>query len=50
MKEQIMLTADMTHNEIIALVDDYIDYYNNERGQKRLNWLSPVEYAATLAV
>ena len=50
MKEQIVLTADMTHNEIIALVDDYIDYYNNERGQKRLNWLSPVEYAATLAV
>ena len=26
-----------THNEIVPLVDDYVDYYNNERGQERLN-------------
>ena len=49
MKEQVGATAGMTHGEIVGLVDDYVDYYNNERGQERLNWLTPTEYAATLA-
>ena len=48
MKEQIEPTNNMTHNEVICRVDEYIDYYNNERGQKRLNWLTPTEYAETL--
>lgn len=46
MKEQIGPTDDMSHEEIVALVDDYVDYYNNERGQVRLGWLTPKEYAA----
>ncbi|WP_407725710.1 IS3 family transposase [Parafannyhessea umbonata] len=25
-----------------------MDYYNNERGQARLDWLTPMEYAAKL--
>lgn len=41
MKEQIGDTSQMPHEEIVALVDDYIDYYNNERGQARLDWLTP---------
>ncbi len=41
MKEQIGDTSQMSHEEIVALVDDYIDYYNNERGQARLDWLTP---------
>ena len=49
MKEQIGPTEHLPHNEIAALVDDYIDYYNNERGQERLGWLTPAEYAAKLA-
>ena len=49
MKEQVGATADMAHGEIVGLVDEYVDYYNNERGQERLNWLAPTEYAATLA-
>jgi len=49
MKEQIPATDGMAHEEIAALVDGYIDYYNNERGQERLGWLTPVEYAAKLA-
>lgn len=48
MKEQIGDTSQMSHEEIVALVDDYIDYYNNERGQARLDWLTPMEYAAKL--
>jgi len=49
MKEQIGPTDKLSHAEIAALVDDYIDYYNNERGQARLGWLTPMEYAAALA-
>ena len=49
MKEQIGSTAHLSHKEIVALVDDYVDYYNNERGQVGLNWLTPTEYAQTLA-
>lgn len=48
MKEQIGDTSQMSHEEIVTLVDDYIDYYNNERGQARLDWLTPMEYAAKL--
>lgn len=48
-KEQIPATNGMSHAEIAALVDDYVDYYNNERGQARLGWLTPGEYAAKLA-
>lgn len=49
MKGQIGPTAGLTHEEVSELVDEYIDYYNNERGQERLGWLTPKEYAATLA-
>jgi transposase InsO family protein len=49
MKEQIPATESMTHEEIAALVDGYVDYYNNERGQERLGWLTPAEYADKLA-
>lgn len=49
MKEQVGDTSGLSHEEIVALVDDYIDYYNNERGQARLGWLTPKEYAASLA-
>ena len=38
----------MSHEEIVTLVDDHIDCYNNERGQARLDWLTPMEYAAKL--
>ncbi|TPG70919.1 hypothetical protein EEL31_22385 [Brevibacillus laterosporus] len=31
-------------NIVIELVDEYIHYYNNERIQGKLNYLSPVEY------
>lgn len=48
MKEQIGDTSQMSHEEIVALVDDYIDCCNNERGQARLDWLTPMEYAAKL--
>lgn len=50
MKSEIGPTGDMTHDEVESLVDSFIDYYNNERGQERLGWLTPAEYAAKLAV
>ncbi|QOS97467.1 IS3 family transposase [Brevibacterium sp. JNUCC-42] len=31
-------------NIVLELVDEYIHYYNNERIQGKLNYLSPVEY------
>lgn len=48
LKEQVGPIGNMAHSEVAALVDDYADYYNNERGQERLNWLTPTECAAML--
>jgi transposase InsO family protein len=31
-------------HELHAVVDDYIDYYNHERGQWKLKKLPPVSY------
>ena len=31
-------------NEVKAVIDDYMDYYNNERGQWKLAKLTPAEY------
>lgn len=50
MKEQIGATNGMSHKEIVPLIDNYVDYYNNERGQERLGWHSPKEYAAMFVV
>ena len=49
MKEQIGPTDKLAYAEICQRVDEYVEYYNYHRGQKRLNWMTPKEYAATLA-
>lgn len=49
MKEQIGQTNHMSFAEICQKVDEYVEYYNYHRGQARLNWMTPKEYAATLA-
>ena len=33
--------------EFSQAVDEYIHYYNNERIQKKTNWMSPVKYRET---
>lgn len=48
MKEQLGDTKEMTYEEVRARIDDYIDYYNWHRGQKRLGWKTPKEYAESL--
>ena len=50
MKEQIGPTDRMSFAEVCEKVDGYVKYYNYHRGQERLGWLTPKEYAATLAV
>jgi putative transposase len=49
MKAQIGSTDKYTFDEVCATVDEYMDYYNNYRGQARLGWLTPKEYASKLA-
>jgi len=44
MKEEIALSKCVTHEEIVAVIDDWIDYYNNDRHQWDLAKLSPKEY------
>ena len=48
LKEQLGPTDKLTSEQIAVLIDDYVDYYNNERGQARLGWLTPIEYASKL--
>ncbi|MBQ9042915.1 MAG: IS3 family transposase [Eggerthellaceae bacterium] len=49
MKEQIGPTSHMAFAEVCEKVDEYIEYYNYHRGQERLNWMTPKEYAAAMA-
>lgn len=44
MKDEIDITQCNTFKELKAVIDDYMDYYNNERYQLDLAKLSPSEY------
>ena len=48
MKEQIGPTRHLCANKVVKLVNNYVHYYNNCRGQEHLGWKSPVEYERTL--
>lgn len=44
MKDEIDISECKTYRDIKAVIDDWIDYYNNERYQWQLEKLSPNEY------
>lgn len=44
MKDEIVFHSCNTLSEVKAVIDDYIDYYNNDRCQWNLKKLTPVEY------
>ena len=33
-----------TRDEVLVLIDDYIRWYNHERIEQLLGWMSPVQY------
>jgi len=46
MKDEINLTGCLTHRQLCDIIDDWMDYYNNERYQWDLAKLSPNEFYA----
>lgn len=44
MKDEIELSRCKAYNEVKYIIDDWMDYYNNDRYQWSLAKLSPVEY------
>jgi len=44
MKDEIDVSKSITYREVKSVIDDWIDYYNNERYQWQLAKLSPNEY------
>ena len=46
MKDEIMdkIALAESFNDAKTIIDDYMDYYNNDRGQWQLSKLSPNEY------
>ena len=46
MKDEIadMIDTCKTYEEAAALIDDWMDYYNNDRGQWELQNLTPIEF------
>jgi len=44
MKDEIDISVCVTHEQIAAVIDDWIDYYNNDRYQWDLAKLAPAEY------
>ena len=49
MKDELNLASCKTYQQLLALIDDWADYYNNDRYQWQLALLAPNEYAAYLA-
>lgn len=47
--EMLYINKYMTHEELFQAIGDYIEFYNNERFQKRLNYFSPVQYKEAMA-
>ena len=50
MKDEIDYKSCRTIEELKILIDDYMDYYNNERCQWNLKKLTPVQYRNQLLV
>lgn len=48
MKQEIGRTDGLTFAQAEALIADYVDYYNNERCQRRLGGMPPAVYAKEL--
>jgi hypothetical protein len=44
MKEEIDISGCDNHEQITAVINDWIDYYNNDRYQWDLAKLAPAEY------
>lgn len=44
MKDEINLSSCHTHEDVVTVINDWIDYYNNDRYQWDLAKLSPNEY------
>lgn len=44
MKDEIDISECKKYREVKAIIDDWIDYYNNERYQWQLAKLSPNQY------
>ena len=48
MKDELDLAACNDYDDLLALIADWLDYYNNDRYQWNLALLSPNEYASYL--
>jgi transposase InsO family protein len=44
MKDEVDIKSAKTFEELVKLIEDYIDYYNNDRPQYNLAKLTPSEY------
>lgn len=44
MKDELDYKACKTLTEVINVIDDYIDYYNNHRYQWNLKKMTPIQY------
>ena len=48
-KDEVNLDKCSTLDEVINEIDDYMNYYNNDRYQWNLNKMTPVQYRNHLA-
>jgi len=49
MKDELDFSECITHEDVARVLDDWIDYYNNDRYQWELAKLSPHEYYKYIA-
>lgn len=50
MKDELNLHHCLTFDDVVTEIDEYMDYYNNYRGQWHLNRLTPQKYYETFKV
>jgi len=44
MKDEMNLAGIKTFEQLVGIVDNYMDYYNNKRKQWSKNRMTPIEY------
>lgn len=48
LKDEAIIKDCVTYEEVVQLIDEYIDYYNNERHQENIKNMTPVQYRKSL--
>jgi hypothetical protein len=48
LKDRIDLSECETIEEVLVDIDNFLDYYNNYKPKRKMDWLTPIQYREVL--